>query len=66
MKANEPELKPCPFCGGRAKFEYVDDQFKDNNVFVVCGSCKTSSAIHSTKRDAIAAWNRRTERKVEE
>ena len=61
--ASEPELKPCPFCGSaEAMLEYVDDQFKDHNVFVACGSCKASSAIHFSKREAVAAWNRRAER----
>ena len=57
---NPTKLKPCPFCGGAdVDFGYADDQFKDHNVFVACGACKASSAIHPTKREARAAWNRR-------
>lgn len=57
---SEAGLKPCPFCGStKIKFEYLDEQFKDHNVFVTCDTCKSSSAIHLLKGDAVAAWNSR-------
>ena len=57
---SDVKLRSCPFCGSaRVGFEYIDDQFKDNNVFVACKACKASSAIYLKKSEAVAAWNRR-------
>ena len=58
------ELKPCPFCGGKAKL-YVHD-----GVRVLCTKCgATSMSLEdyyngldiksNAVRDVIAAWNRR-------
>ena len=50
----EGELKPCPFCGGEAKYfhayGYHDAQ---------CQNCYAAPFKHSDKEGAIAAWNRR-------
>lgn len=49
------ELKPCPFCGGEAKFT---EPYK--NIYVVsCPNCGVGSAIFSNPGEAIEAWNRR-------
>ena len=68
MKYKE-ELKPCPFCGGRA--ELVIDW---TECAIVCSSCKASmydfyvaigegmsrrQALNKAKEQAIQAWNRR-------
>lgn len=51
------ELKPCPFCGGKAilvEFEYSKE------TFVRCENrCCEQCIIHQTKAEAIEAWNRR-------
>lgn len=57
------ELKPCPFCGGKAILNHglSGTQFS----YVHCTRCfaKTSdyyiSTAHSSDRKAIEAWNRR-------
>ena len=57
------ELKPCPFCGGRAKFAYI---MPYNGV--TCTKCKAwgktiidSYEQQDGKAEAIKAWNRRAE-----
>jgi len=51
------ELKPCPFCGGKAKLKGVEDHWvrcKGDNCLVY-----PETACYDTAREAIAAWNRR-------
>ncbi len=48
-----PELKPCPFCGGKAKVQ----RFVDYDL-IRCLNCKASSC-HTNEKQAISAWNRR-------
>ena len=54
------ELKPCPFCGGKAQIEknedFVDVSCKD----MFCRGW-TSCLEYKTKQQAIEAWNRRAE-----
>ena len=60
------ELKPCPFCGGEA-MAYEIPAHKHGLVgfpdysgcgFVECQKCSAAIAENS-KKEAIAAWNRR-------
>ena len=56
------ELKPCPFCGGRATVvEHIYYGFQ-NRYGVVCLDCyaETRQVLHS-KDAAIAGWNRRAD-----
>lgn len=59
------ELKPCPFCGGKAQLEH--DYQGNGNSYVVCKSCglKGVSFIRSFETasdlNAIEYWNRRAE-----
>ena len=48
------ELKPCPFCGGKATERYECL----NGVFVQCNECGVSTHVSSSV-DAIETWNRR-------
>jgi Lar family restriction alleviation protein len=50
------KLKPCPFCGGKADF---DGDEEDEIVWVFCEDCRAEINAHSTKKEAIKAWNRR-------
>lgn len=55
------ELKSCPFCGGKATWEFIDD----HNHAVVCQECDCNGATknykdgHDSKEQAITAWNTR-------
>lgn len=57
------DLKPCPFCGGRAVL-YTSQVAEDAVVaFIVCESCGTETEkfedTYAPKDDAVAAWNLR-------
>lgn len=52
------ELKPCPFCGGRA---YLSERM-NGGYYVECESingCLAESGNYDTRGQAIEAWNRR-------
>ena len=50
------ELKPCPFCGGKAKIERYTIK-----PYAACTECGCSMPDrHQTVEQAIEAWNRRT------
>ena len=53
-------LKPCPFCGGKARFE----TYGEIACAVVCQTCRcgTSTVRLDDGMQAVAAWNRRAER----
>ena len=53
------ELKPCPFCGGKAR--YVDKWgIWTNSDSVICIECG-AVICRDAEADAIAAWNRRAD-----
>ena len=66
----ENELKPCPFCGGKAELILCDNgsvpQIRCSGCLALMGwDCKSVSSLRGqlnfdTKEDAISAWNRRT------
>lgn len=49
----EPELKPCPFCGGEATV------IECASYCVRCNTCETESKWFPYGKEAIEAWNRR-------
>lgn len=50
------DLKPCPFCGGKA---YIVDGGKDYSFFAGCSNCCSYTEFFKTKDEALAAWNTR-------
>lgn len=55
------ELKPCPFCGGRADFisgTLRESGFKFYRVF--CSNCQSRTYMHNYVSDAADLWNTRT------
>ena len=63
------ELKPCPFCGGKAYIYYHENSsIYRSNIFratyrahISCDRCKATLGVRSTARRAIEAWNRRVD-----
>ena len=53
------ELKPCPFCGGKARLHEIASTYHVLWRYVMCDNCLTSNDNYSTEEEAIAAWNRR-------
>lgn len=59
------ELKPCPFCGGKAaisetKFNFETDPYAEYGVLCEVCRCELKSGF-SSRKTAIRAWNRRVE-----
>jgi Lar family restriction alleviation protein len=52
-------LLPCPFCGGEARYQ-TNGLDRARYGEVVCNACDFCGPAHSTKAEAIAAWNRRS------
>ena len=50
----EPKLKPCPFCGGKAKKTEIGRSWD-----IECEDCQSSTRMCSTPEEATEAWNRR-------
>jgi len=51
------ELKPCPFCGGDAEVNEIDDEYLSS-----CSECSANLGFFETEHDAITAWNTRVEK----
>lgn len=49
------ELKPCPFCGGKARRYYGHTDLYG----VVCKKCAAKIYGYGSKASATKAWNRR-------
>lgn len=60
------KLKPCPFCGKKAKIKRDYDFYShEYSHYVICWNKLCSVSLYTknypTKSDAIAAWNARAE-----
>lgn len=61
---NKANLKPCPFCGGKAKFEKVVHPWGECNdgctaYWVRCICCGACTKIKFSLKQAAATWNQR-------
>lgn len=54
------ELKPCPFCGGEAKYRPAGGISQDYG-YVRCENLCCDQHCYLPKKEAIEAWNRRAE-----
>lgn len=60
-------LKPCPFCGGKAKVTYAEHgsnycsniYYSTKRGTVSCDRCKVSFPVHAKVKDVVKLWNRR-------
>lgn len=59
---DDDKLKNCPFCGGSAEFEELDDEANFGGLVVTCLTCLACSRVQfGENRMALLleAWNRR-------
>lgn len=58
------ELKPCPFCGGKAFFDKLYDAYGVEEYCIACTDCDcvfTVAYKNPDKSDLAEAWNRRVQ-----
>lgn len=56
----DEELKPCPFCGGKAETVYAYYDYNSWGIHCVdCGAYIQCDPKKDTKEEAIKAWNNR-------
>lgn len=60
--SKEIKLKPCPFCGGKAKLH----QAFDYTYCVQCDKCWVTTLHKHKAEEVVRAWNRRTEQKTDD
>ena len=55
------ELKPCPFCGGKAEIRKYHHYGLGDEYWVVCTSCgvHTPGGIDNKEHIEVKIWNRR-------
>ena len=62
---SEPELKPCPFCGGKAIIRLRQFDLFQVGAEVVCKKCGCRTDLiapsieYAAKDKAISEWNKR-------
>lgn len=62
----DKRLKPCPMCGNESPDIYDVDAFDDYECWCVkCSECGLELNDYHQEDDAIDAWNKRVESKVE-
>ena len=53
------ELKPCPFCNGKAEIIKCYTFGKITGYFATCRKCDCELKIYTSKQNAEKAWNKR-------
>lgn len=56
------ELKPCPFCGGKAMLVSVNERYTVGCTIMRCRGNGLTARDYYTKDEAAEAWNTRSER----
>ena len=56
------ELKPCPFCGGEARFKGEHFVGEPSRYWIECHECPASMEAGDDMEKTIEAWNTRAER----
>jgi Lar family restriction alleviation protein len=59
MDEQQPDLKPCPFCGGDAQIDrhsYID---KEDFFSVYCSQCLVNRDEFPNTEKAVSDWNKR-------
>lgn len=51
------ELKPCPFCGGKAEFR----SGSSTTPYIRCKECGGRTKSSRNSANLVAAWNRRAD-----
>lgn len=59
------DLKPCPFCGGKAEMLTAESMNGGYLFGIMCNDCRSRGDVYDTEAEAIAAWNSRAERTCE-
>ena len=63
LKEDEREIKPCPFCGGRAGIVYREPIFghyvRRGTYYVHCTKCLITTMPRKSADAVIETWNRR-------
>jgi len=59
------KLLPCPFCGGRARFNEIEEGENEGGRYIECCKCNASTALFfPSKMDVTPIlaekWNKRT------
>jgi len=57
---SEEELKPCPFCGGKAElFNYLSNHLSKERFWIACIACTADVPSTESKEDILKRWNTR-------
>lgn len=59
------DIKSCPFCGNSEYNEVCHPAPNFATWMVMCGACSSTGSERDTIEDAIEAWNRRAEDKMQ-
>ena len=54
------ELKPCPFCGGKADWFVLEKMNNEKLYYVECSYCFARTGYYFTEYEPIKEWNKRT------